>query len=133
MPLHKLDPVPAVRRIETNRADCLALDIVGHVSAADVENLIGLLEGAFTLHQEIDLLIRVSEPDGVDWSDVPDTTVAEGRRETKRHLRRMAAVGDPAWTDRIRRLFVSQRDAEIRHFTVDEEAEAWAWIDARPA
>jgi hypothetical protein len=133
MPLHKLDPMPAVRRIDTTRADCTALEIVGHVSAADVENLVGLLEGAFAVHEQVDLLIRVTEHDGVDWAEISDATVAEGRRESKRHLRRMATVGDPAWASRLRQLVVSESDTEIRHFAADEESEAWAWIGARPA
>lgn len=133
MPLHKLDAIPAVRRIDTNRADCTALEIVGHVSAPDVENLLGLLEGAFAVHDQVDLLIRVTEHDGVDWLDVPEATVAEGRQQTKRHVRRMATVGDPAWMSRLQQLFISTRDAEIRHFTAQEEDEAWAWIGARTA
>ncbi len=49
--MHSLDPVPAVRRIETDRSDACAFEIVGHVSPADIENLYGLLEGAYALHR----------------------------------------------------------------------------------
>lgn len=132
MPLHKLDPVPAVRRIDTNRADCTALEIVGHVSAADVENLVGLLEGAFAINDRVDLLIRVTDHDGVDWADISQETVAEGRSETGRHVRRMAAIGDPTWTSRLQKLVIGDTDAEIAHFTPEQEDEAWTWIGARP-
>ena len=47
-----LEEVPAVRKIETDRTDLLAVDIVGHVTAADAENLFGLLEAAYALHPQ---------------------------------------------------------------------------------
>ena len=42
--MNSLEPVPAVRRIDTDRDDLCAFEIVGHVTAADVENLFGLLK-----------------------------------------------------------------------------------------
>lgn len=47
MSIHRLDPIPAISRIETDRSDVFAVEIKGHVTAGDVENLYGLLEGAY--------------------------------------------------------------------------------------
>src|SRR5687768_6180026 len=48
--MRPLEPVPAIRRIETDRADLCALDVVGHLTSADLENAFGLLEAAYVGH-----------------------------------------------------------------------------------
>jgi hypothetical protein len=132
LPLHKLDPVAAVRRIETDRSDVFAIDVVGRVSAADAENLFGLLEGAYALHDRLDLLVRIMDFDGVDWSDVSRETIETGREHALAHVRRCAAVGGPDWTASLTGFFSPSLPVELRHFPIEEEAEAWAWIGARP-
>lgn len=127
-----LDDVPAVRRIDTNRANAYAFELVGHVSAADIENLYGLLEGAYILHERIDLLIRIVNYEGVDWENVSKITRREGRRHALQHIRRCAAVGEPDWTTYASGLFSAPLPVELRHFAAAEENEAWAWIDAHP-
>ena len=129
--MHSLDPVPAVRRIETDRGDACAFEVVGHVSAADVENLYGLLEGAYALHPQIDLLIRMVDFEGIDWSEVSPETRQTGREHAFAHVRRCAAVGDPDWTGEIGGWFSEPPPGEVRHFPADQEAEAWGWIGAR--
>lgn len=126
------DYVPAIRRIETDRADAYAFELSGHITASDIENLYGLLEGAYELHDRIDLLIRMVDYDGVDWEHVSRITRNEGRRHALKHIRRCAAVGDPDWTIYANGLFAPRLPVELRHFGAREEQEAWAWIDAVP-
>jgi hypothetical protein len=130
--MHSLDPVPAVRRIETDRSDCAAFDIVGHVGSADVENLFGLLEAAYALHDRVDVLIRIVDHDGVDWSEVSSETVSEGKRHASAHVRRCATVGEPNWIPNVTGFFSPQVDVELKHFPSDEIEAAWAWIGAQP-
>ena len=75
-----LESVPAIRRIETDRDDLFAIDVVGHVSAADGENLFGLLEAAYALHPAIDVLVRLVDHDGVDWADIAGRDPETGHR-----------------------------------------------------
>ncbi len=126
-----LDAVPAIRRIETDRADLLAVDIVGHVSAADAENLFGLLEAAYVLHPKIDVLVRLVEYEDVDWTSLAQETMERGKAEALKHVARCATVGEPDWTGRVQGLFTSLPVA-LRHFSAEDEPEAWAWLDARP-
>jgi len=129
--MHPLESVPAVRRIDTNRPDLLAMEVVGHVSPADIENLYGLLEGAYALHDRIDLLLRVVEEDGVDWMEVDGASVKEAREQAARHIGRCAVVGNqPAIASMLRGL--SLKHAETREFAADEEDDAWRWVRARP-
>ncbi len=37
---------PTIKRIDTTRDDAYAFDVTGHVTAPDIENMYGLLEGA---------------------------------------------------------------------------------------
>ena len=125
-----LDSVPAIRRLDTDRSDVFAIEVAGRVSAADVENLYGLLEGAYALHNQLDLFLRVVDHDGVDWAETDRATVESARDHASRHVRRCAAVGDGRAVAALIRI-IRPADAEIREFAAEEEAEAWRWIGAR--
>lgn len=130
--MQSLDRVPAVRQIATDRADCSAFDIVGHVISADVENLFGLLEAAYALHDRIDVLVRIIDHDGVDWTDISSRTLSEGKRLAEAHVRRCATVGELNWIPNVTGFFSPSLDVELKHFKLEEEDKAWAWIGARP-
>jgi hypothetical protein len=130
--MHPLDPVPAIRRIETNRADLCALEIVGHLTAADLENAYGLLDAAYAEHDKIDLLVRLTDYDGFDWSGVFSATTFRGKRQALRHIRRYAVVGGPGWMQIGLRIFSPLTSIESRRFELADEAAAWAWLGARP-
>ena len=126
----QLASIPAVRQIETERADLYAFDVVSPVSAADVENFYGLLEAAYALHPAIDVLVRAAGQDGSEAGDASPATLAEGKAHAGEHVRRCALVGNMRALPEIERFFASSVD--IRHFGEDEEAAAWDWIDGRP-
>jgi len=126
------DFVPAVRRIETNRADAYAFELTGRITAADIENLYGLLEGAYELHDKIDLLIRIVDYDGAEWLDVSRKTRSDGKLHAVEHVRRCAAIGEPNWTLYARAMLLAATTVEIRHFTAEEEEQAWQWLEAQP-
>jgi hypothetical protein len=128
-----LEDVPAIRQIETNRADLLAVDIVGHVTAADAENLFGLLEAAYALHPRIDVLVRIVDHDGVDWSDIAGDTLKQGKADAIRHVARCATVGEPDWTTDAQGWFEPGPAVELRHFNAADETAAWQWLEAKPA
>ena len=130
--MNYLNEVPAVRRIDTDRADLFAVEIVGHVAAADAENLLGLLRAACALHARMDALVRLTDHDGVDWGDIAKETIGQGKEEALRHVRRCAAVGEPDWTLAFQGLFAPSLPVELRHFAAGQEAEAWQWLGARP-
>jgi hypothetical protein len=127
-----LDAVPAVRRIDTDRDDLFAIDVVGHVAAADAENLFGLLEAAYALHPKIDVLVRLIDHDGVDWADVSDETLEQGTAHAVEHVGRCAAVGEPNWVPDAQGLLPASLPVELRHFEAKDEASAWEWLGARP-
>jgi hypothetical protein len=128
--MHPLDPVPAVRRLETDNDQVFAIEIVGQTSAADAENLFCLLEGAYALHERIDVLVRQTDYESADWGEIDPQTMAEGRDHAERHIRRCAVVGGPDWTGRIGGFFTPDVPVTLRYFQSEEEAEAWLWLGA---
>ena len=125
-----LEDVPAVRRLDADRDDLLAVEIVGKIMAADAENLFGLLEAACALHSRIDALVRLTEHEGVDWANISSDTLEQGKAEAARHVKRCAAIGRPDWTASAQDWFMPASPVEIRHFAAEEEASAWKWLKA---
>ena len=131
--MHPMDAVPAIRRLDTDRTDLLAIEIAGPVTGADVENLYGLLEGAYALNDRIDLLVRWPEPEEVDWQKIAPKTVEEARDHASRHIRRCAAIGGRGDVSSLLRTLGAGAAEEFRRFPEDEEDAAWAWIDGQVA
>jgi len=128
--MNSLDAVPAVRRIDTDRADLFAVDVVGHVSPADAENLFGLLEAVYILHPMIDVLVRLVDYEDTDWAGLSPRTIERGKAKALEHVRRCATIGEPNWTGEVQGFFTTL-PVEIRHFDAENEADAWIWLEAR--
>nr|WP_127523001.1 STAS/SEC14 domain-containing protein [Mesorhizobium sp. Z1-4] len=118
---------PSIRRIDSARSDLFAVEVAGHVSAADIENLYGLLEGVYVTQQRVDLLIRVVGNEGVDWGEVSPDTVRQAQEHAREHIGRCAAIGENDATRHIAEIFCPF-GAELRHFALDAEDEAWEWL-----
>lgn len=125
-----LEDVPAVRRIDTDRDDLLAVELVGQVRAADAENLFGLLEAACALHSSIDMLVRLVDHDHVDWAEIAPETIKQARAEADRYVRRCAVVGEARGSGWLQGRPPPPPHVETRHFQAESEAEAWAWLGA---
>jgi hypothetical protein len=132
--MHPLDAVPAIRRIEADRDDLCALEIVGHFTAVDLENAYGLLEGAYAEHEKIDLLLRITRYDGFDWGAAFTEATIRGKTQALRHIRKYAVVGGPGWMKIMIGIFGPLTSIDTRHFDIEQEQQAWLWIggQARP-
>ena len=127
-----LEAVPAIRRLDTNRDALFAIDVVGGVSPADAENLFGLLEAAYALHPRIDLLVRLTDAESVDWAKISEKTLRQGVAGALEHVVRCATIGEPRWASLVGGFFPKALPFEFRHFGSDDEAAAWRWLGARP-
>jgi hypothetical protein len=127
-----LEPATAIRRIETDRDDLLAIDVSGEVTPSDIENFYGLLEGAYALHDRIDVLVRATEFETADWDGVSRQTMREGRERAEQRVGRCAAVGGPDWTSKLGGFFTEDVPVDVRYFEAQEEDQAWQWLGARP-
>ncbi len=130
MAFYRLDELPAVRRLDTDRDDLFAAEIEGHVASSDFENLCGLLEGSYAIHDRIDLLLRFVDHDGVDWHDVADASIKEAREHAAAHIGRCAAIGPSRAVSAFSGIFCPAAKVELRRFKPEDEAGAWAWLGA---
>jgi hypothetical protein len=130
--MRPLEQVPAVRRIDTDRADLCALDVVGLLGSADLENAFGLIEAAHVGHGRIDLMIRLSGYEGLDWDGIHSAAALGGKRKALRHVGKCAILGGPAWISAGFGLAGLIAPMESRHFGEADEASAWEWLGARP-
>lgn len=125
------DTPPNVRRIDTDRDDAYAFEITGHITAADVENMYGLLEGAYELHERIDLIVIIHDYEGFEWSAAWQEQALLGKKVLD-HIRKYAVVGGPGWMGPMIGMFRPFLSPDMRHFEVEESEAAWEWIGARP-
>lgn len=124
---------PNVRRIDTSRDDAYGFEICGHVTTADVENLYGLLEGAYTIHDKIDVIVVIHDYEGFDWDAAWREQTIIGKTNALKHIRKYAVVGGPSWMASVMGMFKPFLSIEMKHFEMDAIGEAWEWIEARPA
>ena len=126
------EPPPSIRRIETDRADAYAFEITGYIEPADIENMYGLLEGAYQLHDKIDVVVMIHDYEGVDWSGAwKDQSFLEKIKALK-HIRRYAVVGGPTWVRAMMGVMEPFLSVEMKHFELEEVAAAWEWIGTKP-
>ncbi|HCH72937.1 MAG TPA: STAS/SEC14 domain-containing protein [Ochrobactrum sp.] len=126
------EDIPVIRRIPTNRDDVFAFAIEGHLDDASLENLYGLLDAAYETHDEIDLLVRLTCYEGVDWTAAFSESMLSMRAKSLKKLRRYAIVGGPLWIQASITLMQPFLSIELRAFEADEENEAWEWLGAKP-
>jgi hypothetical protein len=128
--MRPLEAVPAIRRIDTDRLDIFAVEITGEVSASDVENLYGLLEGAYQLRNRLNLLVRLVDCEGIAWGEVADDTARSVHNHAMEHLHRVAIVSDEdSASDAIASLLDLGEPVDWRRFAIEDEANAWAWVE----
>ncbi len=123
---------PSIRRLETDRSDACAFEITGHITAADMENLYGLLEAEYALHDKLDLLVLIHDYEGFDWSAAFTETTMLGKTHALKHIRKYAVVGGPDWMRGVLGFFKPFFSIDMKHFELDDAAAAWKWIGANP-
>jgi len=121
--------VPHIRKIDTPRDDLFAFEVTGHVSAADVENVYGLLAAAYSTHPRIDLLVRLTDYEGWDWNVISHEVALMNKTKALKHIRRYAVVGGPPWVAAMVRFFDPFFSVEMKPFDIGDEDAAWAWLD----
>ncbi len=119
---------PALTQLETERDDVYAFEIDGQVSKEEVEEVYQVLEKAYAEHDKIDLLIRIGRYDGFDINTLFSEVAYAGKLHAINHMRQYALVGGPSWMGNLVAFFDPLFRMEARHFSLDEETEAWNWI-----
>lgn len=119
---------PALTQLKTERDDVYGFEIDGQVTREEVEEVYQTLEKAYAEHEKIDLLIRIGRYDGFDINALFSNVTYAGKLHAIKHMRRYALVGGPSWMGNLVAFFDPLFRMEARHFSLDNEAEAWNWI-----
>lgn len=124
---------PAIRIIETDRPDVLGFEVDGKISAAEMKAVASYFNDALKHGRPRRLLGRFKN---FAWAEIGSFVEPDYYRmklAALERLERYALVGGPAWLGAWAGLLDPLFKAEIRHFAAEDEAKAWAWLEAAPA
>jgi hypothetical protein len=119
----------AIRRRVSPRPTLLAFDIAGKISKADIEDMARQIDHAFDIHDRIDILLIMSDFEGLDAGAVFDREALGAQIRSIRHVRKYGVVGAPAWARAMIEFSDFLSPVEAKTFDLAQESEAWAWID----
>lgn len=119
----------SIRRLANTRPTLLAFEIAGKISKADIEDMARRIEQAFDVHDRIDILLIMSDFEGLDAGAVFDGEALGAQWRSIRHVRKYGVVGAPAWARAMIEFSDILSPVEAKTFDLEAQAEAWAWID----
>jgi hypothetical protein len=120
----------AIRRRVSPRPTLLAFEIVGKISKGDIEDMARQIDQAFDIHDRIDILLIMSDFEGMDAGAVFDREALGAQIRSVRHVRKYGVVGAPAWARAMIEFSDFLSPVEAKTFDLAEEPEAWTWIEA---
>jgi hypothetical protein len=117
-----------VRILGNGDAEIFAFEIDGRVTRDGVKAVRDQLADAIRRKTDLRLLARIRQYDGFEPALLVDPQYLELKLSVLRHVSRYAVVGGPEWLERLMKLFDPLLRMEIRHFDLDEEDAARAWL-----
>lgn len=123
---------PALKMIETDKPSVLGFELDGRISATEMEAAVGRFDQAFAGGGKVRVLGRIRRIEGFEPAALFNKGYLQMKLRALRHVERYALVGGPQWLA----AWISALDplvpAELRHFPAEQEAQAWAWLGAKP-
>ena len=119
----------AITRIPDTRSDLFAFKVRGRIEKDDITQMARTLDAAFTRHDKVDILILMTDWEGIAPGAVFDSEALAAQARANAHVRRYAVVGAPAWARMMINLFSPLTPVEEKTFELPEEQEAWAWVE----
>jgi hypothetical protein len=125
---------PAVRFLPTDRENVLGFEVDGRFHSAEMSRVVEEFQSWLDRHEKVRLLCRMKRFGGVDPSVFLQSGLIPMKLSAIRKVERYAIVGASPWMKTmIETLGPLFSEMEIRNFPLEEEAEAWAWIEAAPS
>ena len=122
----------ALRWLKTTRPDTYAFECDGVITGADMDEVLAKLNVEFEQRIAVRVLARVVYFGGI----VPQAFLRGALLRLKalgvRKIERYAVVGGPHWLGRYAQLVRQLTGIDMRHYALDAEADAWAWLEAQP-
>ncbi len=131
-PATHVTEMPAFRFLKTSKADVLAFEINGVITAEEMPSVMQEFETFLDTHEKIRLLNRMTHFGGFDPSVLLQSGLVSMKLAAIKKVERYAIVGAPVWMGKIiKTLNPVFSGLDMRTFTADQEDEAWAWLDAK--
>lgn len=122
----------ALSLIETSKPGVIAFELDGKITAAEIHAASERFRTAMASGQPLRVLGRIKHIGGIELEGL-NAEYLQLKRDALARLERYALVGGPGWLRSWAQLLDPMLKAELRHFPAEEEAAAWAWLDAAPA
>ena len=97
-----------------------------------MRRLISAFNEAMEKHQRIRVLVRLISFAGVTLEALRQEGLVEAKLRGWKKVERYALVGGPTWIEGLTKGFAPLVGIETRHFTWENEAQAWSWMGAVP-
>lgn len=130
--LKEQPPEHALTWIHTSRPDVYAFEWNGTFTHEDVDDVLAKLEVAMETHMSVRLLARVKHISGVRADALLNSTFARVKLLGLRKVERYAFVTSSLWLARYVETIGRFINVDMRHFPLEREQEAWAWLEAKP-
>ncbi len=125
---------PGLTFIQTNKPNVMAFQINGVVTAKELPEEIEKFESFLKQHESVRMLARFKHFAGFDPAVFFQSGFVSVKLAAVQKLERYAVVGAPEWMNKIMEIMNPLFSGiDMRTFTSDEEAKAWAWLEAEPS
>jgi hypothetical protein len=132
LPPAKPPPPSALTFIATESPTTHAFEIDGTLSREDTAQAIATLKAAFAEHDQVRLLARIKRLGGINPAALTQDGLISMKLEAIRKVERYALVGGPGWLARMIETLNPLFKTDLRHFALEDEDKAWAWLETRP-
>jgi hypothetical protein len=123
---------PAIRRRASPRPTLLVFEISAKIAKGDIEAMAKDVEAAFDAYDKIDMLLIMTDFEGMDADAAFDREALGAQARSIRHVRKYGVVGAPAWARAMIEVSDLLSPVDAKTFDLAEEAQAWAWIEESP-
>lgn len=116
--------------IPTDRETLHAFEVRSKITKPDIEWMANKLKAAFAAQSAVDILIEISNWDGIEPGAVFDAKSMSAQVQANSHVRKYAVVGAPGWAKAMINLFAPLTPVEEKTFKLVDIDEAWRWVSA---
>lgn len=126
--------IPACRFIPTSQDNVFAFEINGMISSQEMPGVIKKFATFLEKREKVRLLNRMKHFGGIDPGVFMQSGLVSMKLAAMQKVERYAIVGAPGWMCKIiESVNPAFADIDMRTFSADQEADAWAWVGAAPA
>ena len=119
-----------VRRIGVDKPSVYAFEILGKVSAEDMESMAKIMNAAFDAHEEkVDMMLIFTEYDGSEAGALFDGDVISSRFKSLTNVDKYVVVGAPDSAETMLNMFGKIMPVEAHTFDMSEIDKAWQLLE----